>query len=382
VTEKTIQSIPLCNPKANYLAYRTEIDAAIARVLDSGWYILGPEVSAFEQEFASYTSTNYAVGVASGTDAIEIALRACDIGPNDVVFSVSHTAVATIAAIERCGATVMLVDIGHDTFTMAPEHLESTIKQVKKDPKFGKAKAIVPVHLYGQPANMTAILDIAKRYDLCVVEDCAQAHGAKLKGKIVGSFGDLAGFSFYPTKNLGALGDGGIVVTNEQRLYEKLIALRQYGWKKRNISSMSGINSRLDELQAAVLRVKLKKLDDDNKRRRRIAQKYTNAIKGTSLICPIETEASYHVYHQYVVRTKNRNKFMDYLKKSNIGFTIHYPFGIHQQPAYKEKVIAGKGGLKNTEKVCEQIISLPMCGQMTDEQIERVVKVLQNWEQV
>ncbi len=382
MSEAIMTVIPQCSPKANYLAYQTEIDAAIDRVLDSGSYILGQQVSAFEQEFASYIGTKYAVGVASGTDAIEIALRACDVGPNDLVFSVSHTAVATIAAIERCGAIPVLVDINPDTYTMMPDHLESAIKYVNQSNSHKRAKAVVPVHLYGQPAEMTAILDIAKRYDLYIIEDCAQAHGAKLNDKKVGTFGDLAGFSFYPTKNLGAFGDGGIVVTDEEQLCEKLIALRQYGWKKRNISSMSGINSRLDELQAAVLRVKLKKLDNDNKRRRKIAQKYTQTINGTSMIYPVEAESSYHVYHQYVIRTKNRDEFMGYLRKFNIGSAIHYPFSVHQQPAYKEKVLTGKGKLENTEKVCEQIVSMPMFGQMTDAQAEHVTEVLRGWEQI
>lgn len=374
--------IPQANPKASYLACKTEIDAAIARVLESGRYILGQEVSTFEQEFASYIGTKYAIGVASGTDAIEIALRACDVGPNDLVFSVSHTAVATIAAIERCGATPVFIDINLDTYTMMPDHLESAIKYINQSNNRKRARAILPVHLYGQPADMSAIWDIAKRYDLYVIEDCAQAHGAELNGKKAGTFGDLAGFSFYPTKNMGALGDGGIVVTNDHRLYEKVLILRQYGWKKRNISSISGINSRLDELQAAILRVKLKKLDDDNIRRRKIAQKYTQTINGTSMIYPVEAEGSYHVYHQYVIRTKNRDEFMGYLRKFNIGSAIHYPFSVHQQPAYKEKVLTGKGKLENTEKVCEQIVSMPIFGQMTDAQAEHVTEVLRGWEQI
>ena len=370
--------IPQSNPKAGYLAQKAEIDTAIANVLESGWYILGSQVSSFESEFAGYIGTKHAVGTASGTDAIEIALRACNIGNGDLVFTVSHTAVATVAAIERAGAKAVFVDIDPESFTMDPDHLESVIKTVSNG-SYGRPKAVIPVHLYGNPADILSIIEIAKKYDLHVIEDCAQAHGARLGEKKVGSFGNLAAFSFYPTKNLGAFGDGGIVTTDNTDLYNKLLSLRQYGWEERYISSVAGVNSRLDELQAAILRVKLKKLDDNNNKRRKIAGAYTEAIKNTALKAPKAGAGLYHVYHQYVIRTKERQRFIEYLKELSIGSAIHYPLPVHMQPAYKES-LAGKWELSNTEKVCTEIVSLPMFPQLYAENIKRIVEALQNYQ--
>jgi len=371
------------NPKASYLALKDEINAAIQDVLDSGWYIIGKQVEAFEKEFAEYVGVNFCVGVASGTDALEIALRASDIGPGDLVFTVSHTAVATVAAIERCGATPVLVDIGEATFTMDPDRFEQTIKLINDGQLSleGQPKAVVPVHLYGHPAELAAIMDIAQKYDLCVIEDCAQAHGAEINGKKVGSFGQMGTFSFYPTKNLGALGDGGIVVTDSVKLHQKLLALRQYGWEKRYISSMKGVNSRLDELQAAILRVKLNFLESDNKQRRQIAETYTQAIEKTKIVAPQEAANITHVYHQYVVRIKARDSLIQHFRKNSIGTAIHYPFPVHLQPAYKDKINIGTGGLPITEKICHEILSLPMYPRMTNAQIERVVNALLSWQE-
>ena len=368
--------IPQSNPKAGYLAQKAEIDTAIANVLESGWYILGSQVSSFESEFAGYIGTKHAVGTASGTDAIEIALRACNIGNGDLVFTVSHTAVATVAAIERAGAKAVFVDIDPESFTMDPDHLESVIKTVSNG-SYGRPRAIVPVHLYGSIVDMLSIRDIARRYDLYVIEDCAQAHGAKLNGQMAGTFGDLAAFSFYPTKNIGAFGDGGMVTTDNNDLYKKLVSLRQYGWEERYISSMPGINSRLDEIQAAILRVKLEKLDEDNAKRRKIAETYTKTIENTVLKAPKERRGFYHVYHQYVIRTKQRQGFIEYLKGLSIGSAIHYPLAVHMQPAYKNGPV-GKWKLNNTENICAEIVSLPMFPQLSAEDIERIVEALQS----
>ena len=373
--------IPQANPKTSYLALKDEIDKAVHNVLDSGWYILGKQVKAFEQEFAAYIGVDFCVGVASGTDALEIALRVADVGPGDMVFTVSQTAVATVAAIERSGAAPVLVDIDEDTFTMDPKHLERTLNSVNSSQSLfkGRPKAIIPVHLYGHPADMVSIMSIARKHNLIVIEDCAQAHGAAISGQKVGSFGEMGAFSFYPTKNLGAIGDGGAVVTNNQELQEKLLALRQYGWNEQRVSSFSGISSRLDEIQAAILRVKLKTLDKDNERRREIAQAYTRSLEETGIVVPQTSENVSHVYHQYVVRTKQRDRLIEYLKKSAIDTAIHYPLPVHLQSAYKGNMHIAQGGLISTERICEEILSLPMYPQITDSQVESVANTLSCW---
>ena len=295
-------TIPQTDPRANYLAHKDEIDAAIAAVLAGGRYILGEQVAAFEREFAAYLGAGstegatHAIGVGSGTDALHLALRACGIGPGDRVFTVSHTAVATVAAIELAGATPVLVDIDPATFTMDPNRLEEAVRRdeggnssnVKRHSSIvTRHSAIIPVHLYGHPADMAAILEIARRYDLWVIEDCAQAHGATIDGQKTGTFGDIAAFSFYPTKNLGALGDGGAVVTSDPALAEQTRLLREYGWRERYVSAIPGLNSRLDELQAAILRVKLRYLDAENARRRALAAEYDRLLADSSVRTPI-----------------------------------------------------------------------------------------------
>ncbi len=355
------------DPKAGYLAHRTEIDAAIKRVLESGWYILGQEVEAFEKDFASFVGASHAVGVGNGTDALELALRACGIGPGDLVFTVSHTAVATVAAIELAGATPVLVDIDPDTYTMDPESLVEALAH----PPAGKPKAIIPVHLYGQAADMPAILELARKYKLRVIEDCAQSHGATLDGRMTGTFGDMAAFSFYPTKNLGALGDGGIVVTDDAALAERVRLLRQYGWRRRYVSEISGGNSRLDELQAAILRVKLGFLKSENARRNELARLYDDLLKDTGLILPKTHFGAKHVFHQYVVRSSRRDALAERLKQEGIGTIIHYPMPIHLQPAYSgrlQRVVA----LSQTEKAAQEVLSLPIFPQLTEEQVGHV----------
>lgn len=367
--------IPQTNPKASYLAHQQEIDDAISQVLESGWYILGQQVSAFEQEFAAYLGLAHTVTVANGTDALHLALRACGIGPGDAVITVSHTAVATVAAIELTGAKPILVDVDPITFTMDPNHLEETIKSSLHS----QLKAIVPVHLYGHPADMPAIMDIAQRYELYVVEDCAQAHGATLQGQKVGTWGHLAAFSFYPTKNLGAFGDGGAVATNDLTMADQIHQLREYGWRERYISSQTGLNSRLDELQAAVLRVKLRYLDMENEQRRALAHIYDTLLLTTSLTLPSVSSVVEHVYHQYVVRTRQRDKLRDFLNANSVGTLIHYPLPVHAQPAYKSRAIIGPCGLPHTEQLCQEILSLPMYPQLTDQQAHQVTQLIAQW---
>src|SRR5215469_12828370 len=320
-------NIPQMSPGAFFEEHRQEVMAAVVRVLDSGWYILGKEVEAFEQEFAQQFHYHGAAGVGNGTDAITLALRTLGIGRGDRVATVSHTAVATVAAIEMTGATPVLVDITPDTYTMDPASLERTMQAN------GPIQAVIPVHLYGHPADAPAIVEIARKFRARVIEDCAQAHGAKLHERYVGSWGDAATFSFYPTKNLGAVGDGGMVV-GASEFVERARALREYGWKQRYISEEQGMNSRLDELQAAMLRVRLAHLDTGNQRRKSIAATYDAGLAGTELVLPERHAGATHVYHQYVVRHPERDRFRSRLKDKGIGTNIHYPVPVHRQPAY------------------------------------------------
>lgn len=368
---------------AGYRARREEIDQAIHRVLEKGWYILGEEVKAFEEEFARYVGVRHGVGVANGTDALHVALRAAGIGPGDRIVTVSDTAVATVAAVELAGATPVLVDIDPVTYTLDPNRLAETLKEYDRGlrPEGGRRpRAVIPVHLYGHPADMPAILEIARRYELLVIEDCAQAHGAALAGHRVGTWGHLATFSFYPTKNLGALGDGGAVVTNDARLAENVRLVREYGWRERYVSQLAGMNSRLDELQAAILRVKLPHLDGENARRREIAAVYDRMLAETDRVeRPGRRAGVDHVFHLYAIRSRNRDQLQEYLKAHAIGTLIHYPVPVHQQPAYRDRVPLGAGGLPHTEQVCREILSLPMYPQMTDEQARYVGQTIIGW---
>lgn len=361
----------LCsNPLPQYQSHKKEIDQAIARVLDKGWYILGEEVKSFEREFASWIGVAHGIGVGSGTEALHVALAACGIGPGDEVITVSHTAVATVAAIELTGARAIFADIDPQYYTIDPEQLEKLVTS--------RTKAIIPVHLYGQAADLDPILAIAKKKGLYLIEDCAQAHGARYKGKRVGSLGDLACFSFYPTKNLGAIGDGGMVVTNNSQLAEKARLLREYGWAERYVSHIAGWNTRLDELQAAILRIKLKYLDEDNKKRNDLAAIYNKELNGIRLVLPAMRKDCGHVYHLYVVRVKKRNELQKFLKEQDIGALIHYPVPIHLQPAYKK--LSGSGSLPVTEKAAQEILSLPMYPELKPEEVEKVIAALKNYD--
>ncbi|MFS8086244.1 MAG: DegT/DnrJ/EryC1/StrS family aminotransferase [Acidobacteriota bacterium] len=364
----------LCaNPRAQYLAYKPEIDQAIQRVLDRGRYVLGEEVSNFESEFACYVGVKHAVGVGSGTEALHVALTACRIGPGDEVITVSHTAVATVAAVELTGATPVLVDIEPDFFTIDPDRLRAAVTS--------RTRAIIPVHLYGQPANLEPILEIAREHNLRVIEDCAQAHGATYQGQRVGSYGDIACFSFYPTKNLGALGDGGMVVTGDAELAEHARLLREYGWAERYVSHIAGWNSRLDEIQAAVLRVKLRYLDQDNQQRARIADRYAEGLSDCSLVLPAIRDHATHVFHLYVVRSSKREQLQAYLNERGVGTLVHYPVPIHLQVAYETRMAYG-ASLRQTEEAAREVLSLPIYPELSDSDLQQVIESIQDFEKL
>jgi dTDP-4-amino-4,6-dideoxygalactose transaminase len=362
-------AIPQTDPSASYFAYRRPIDAAISRVLKGGSYILGGEAAAFETAFAHFIGVAHAVGCANGTDAIELALRACGIGAGDLVFTVSQTAVATIAAIERAGAMAVLIDVEPATYTMAPHELLRTLKS----PLPGRPAAVVPVHLYGQSADLSPICDVARVYDLRIIEDCAQSHGALYRGRATGSFGDIGCFSFYPTKNLGAFGDAGMAVTGDPGLASAMREIREYGWRERHVSARIGINSRLDPIQAAILGAKLGNLAADNGRRQTIAGRYDAGLAGLPLALPMRRPDTVHVFHQYVIRLVERDALRDYLSARGIRTGIHYPIPVHLQPAYRNRLAAGPSGLGVSERAARQILSLPMYPQLSDETIDRVV---------
>ena len=354
----------------SYQGHKEEINAAIQRVLDSGTYILGEEVRQFEEEFARYIGVNYSVGVASGTDALLLALKACGVGKGDEVITVSNTAVATVAAIELAGATPILVDVYPDSLTMDATLFMGAISL--------KTKAVIPVHLYGHPCDMNAITEIAHDAEVIVIEDCAQSHGALYNGKKTGYFGDAAAFSFYPTKNLGAIGDGGMVVTRNEDIAVSIRLLRQYGWNgiDRSKSIVTGMNSRLDEIQAAILRVKLHYIDVENIRRRRVANTYNKNLPHNHILTPKQEQEAIHVYHQYVIRTEKRDELRNYLSEHGVETAIHYPVPIHHQPAYKRKHIQI---LTVTEKACREILSLPMHPYVTDKGAEDVCELINNF---
>lgn len=362
--------IPVSDPHASYLSYKNEIDAAIHKVLDSGWYILGEVTREFESKFADYVGVKHCVGVNSGTDAISLALRALDIGAGDEVITVSLTAVATVAAIDLVGATPVLCDIDPDTRYMDASKVQGLISE--------KTKAILPVHLYGHPADLPALQAIAKKHNLFLIEDCAQAHGAQIDGKMIGSFGDLACFSFYPTKNLGAFGDGGAVCTNNDALADRLRWLREYGWKERYISYYKGMNTRLDEMQAAILNVKLKHLEHDTQKRIAIAQTYQQTLAGLDLKLPSTKPGYRHVYHLYVVEANHREGLQTYLRDNGIATAIHYPQAVHQQPAYSQK-IKGFHDLPVTNSLVPKILSLPMYPELSKDKQEHVIEMIRRF---
>jgi len=314
------------------------------------------------------------VGCANGTDALALTLRGMGIGPGCTVVTVSHTAVATVAAIEMTGATPLLVDIDPDTFTMDADELVAVLDD--PPPGLPPIRAIIPVHLYGQACDLDPMLAACKAHGVMVIEDCSQAHGASLTGRKVGTMGDAACFSLYPTKNLGALGDGGVLTTDDEALADRIGAIRQYGWKERYISDGVGVNSRLDEIQAAILRVKLHYLDAGNARRKAIAAAYDEALFGTSYAAPIRREGAGHVYHQYVLRVPERAALMARMRAEGVATAIHYPSPVHLQPAYRGRTPLGPAGCAETARAAGEVMSLPMFPELTDAQVGHVCTVL------
>ena len=361
--------IPQTDPRAGYLERKSDIDAAIARVLESGWYILGREAEAFEARFAGFVGVAHGIGCGNGTDALELALRACGIGAGNLVFTVSHTAVATVAAIERAGATPVLVDIEEGGFTMDPAALERALKA----PPPGRPAAVMPVHLYGEPAALDEVGGLARAHGLRLIEDAAQSHGALYRGRMTGSIGDFGCFSFYPTKNLGALGDAGGIVTDNAELAAAAREIREYGWRDRYVSAVPGINTRLDPIQAGILNAKLDGLAADNARRQAIAARYDEGLAGLPLRLPTRRGGATHVFHQYVIRAAQRDRLREHLRAQQIGTGIHYPVPVHLQPAYRGRVPVGPGGLCRSEAVVREILSLPMYPQLADTAVDRVI---------
>lgn len=358
----------LCaNPALQFHSYQDEIEAAVLKVLRSNRYILGEEVEALESEFANYIGVHAAIGVANGTDALEISIRALDIGPGDEVITVSHTAVATVAAIEAAGAIPVLVDVDPIYYTLNPEQLKEVLSP--------KTKAVIAVHLYGQAADLDAISQFCAENKLFLIEDVSQAHGAKWKGKRLGSIGHIACFSCYPTKNLGAIGDAGLIATNDAKLGAKVRMLREYGWQDRYISDLVGRNSRLDELQAAILRIKLRHLDADNGKRQHIASQYSKMLAGQSLQLPATRENAEHVFHLYVIRTANRHELIEHLKVCDIQAGIHYPMPVHIQPAYKTRIRTAVN-MRVTERLSEDVLSLPIYPELKYEHFSKASRVV------
>lgn len=367
-------TVPQADPGASYRARKAEIDAAIARALDSGWYILGKECSAFEAEFAAWQGAKRAVGVANGTDALALILRGLGIGPGAAVATVSHTAVATVAAIEMVGAVPMLIDIEPATFTMDPAELAAVL--AAPPPGLPPVRAVIPVHIYGQPASIREIIRLADAHGAAVIEDCSQSHGALVGQRKCGTLGAAAAFSLYPTKNLGALGDGGVLSTDDEALAERIAALRQYGWRERYVSDLAGVNSRLDEVQAAALRVKLAILDAANARRQAIAAAYDVALASGPLSPPARAPDTSHVFHQYVLRCPDRAAVQGFLRARGIATNVHYPVPVHLQPAYRGRVALGPAQCVETARAAGEVLSMPMFPELTDAQVGAVCAAL------
>jgi dTDP-4-amino-4,6-dideoxygalactose transaminase len=361
--------VPFVDLQSQYQTARTEIDGAIRHVLDRSDYVLGEAVEAFEIAFARYCEAKYAVGVDSGFSALELMMRACNIGPGDEVITVTNTFIATALSISRCGAQPVLVDIDPATYNINPTAIEAAITPA--------TRAIIVVHLYGQPADMDPILAIARQHRLLVFEDACQAHGARYKGRRTGTLGDAAAFSFYPTKNLGAFGDGGAVVTNDPAIAERVRLLRNLGQRVKNHHEIKGFNHRLDTLHAAILAAQLPYLDAWNASRRRAAAMYQEALADLDLVLPVVSADVEHVYHLYVVRTRNRNALQAKLGRAGVPTAIHYPTPIHIQPAYSELGYR-KGDFPIAEAYADEVLSLPMFPTLRSEQVEYIAEVIKS----
>jgi len=372
-------TVPQADLGAAYRAQREAIDAAVSRVLNSGWYILGQEGAAFEREYGAWLSEGLgtplrAVGCANGTDAIALVLRGMGIGPGCTVATVSHTAVATVAAIEMAGAVPLLIDVDPRTFCIDPAELIEVIR----NPPAGlpPIRAVIPVHIYGHACDMDAILPECRARGILVIEDVAQAHGARIGGRMLGTIGDAAAFSLYPTKNLGALGDAGVTATADEALATRMAAIRQYGWHRRYVSDEVGVNTRLDEMQAAILRVRLPLLDAGNARRRAIAAAYDAALADGPFEAPYRAPGVEHVFHQYVLRVPGREAVMERLRVQGVMTAVHYPVPVHEQGAYAGRVATGPSGCRETSRAAGEVMSLPVFPEMTEAQLAKVCAAL------
>lgn len=353
--------------KANYISIKKELDNAILDVAKNGSYILGEEVDKFQKEFSEYNNAKFCVGVSNGTEAIHLALGACGIKKGDEVITTSFTAVPTITAIESAGAIPVFVDINPDTFNIDHELIKRKITE--------KTKAIVPVHLYGNPCDMDEIIEIGSKYNLNIIEDACQAHGAEFKSKKAGSFGDAGCFSFYPTKNLGCMGDGGAVITDKKEIADELILLRNYGQKEKYNHIERGFNCRLDEIQAAILRVKLKYLDTWNEKRIKGALLYSDLIRNPKITTPSISPDAKHVFHLYTIKSKERKDIIDILTKNKIRYCIHYPAPIYMQQAYKD-YMTEKNRCPNAERLSHEVISIPLYPEIDEKKIQFVAEIL------
>ena len=364
--------VPFLDLKAAYLELKDGLDEAYARVMDSGWYVLGAEVEAFEAEFAQYCGAKHCIGVANGLDALHLILRAYNIGAGDEVIVPSNTYIATWLAVSYAGATPVPVEPNVDTYNIAPELIEAAITE--------RTRAIMPVHLYGQPAEMDAINELARKYDLKVIEDAAQAQGAKYKGKRTGNLGDAAGFSFYPGKNLGAFGDAGAITTNDDSLTEALRVLRNYGSRVKYYNEVKGYNSRLDPLQAAFLRVKLKKLDEWNARRKIVAQKYLENLSDARFVhLSVAEEWMEHAWHLFVVRCDERDQLQRFLENNKVETLIHYPVPPHLQSAYQDFDFQ-KQDFPRSAAIAQTCLSLPLSPHLGEEEVEYVCRIIKSYE--
>jgi dTDP-4-amino-4,6-dideoxygalactose transaminase len=363
-------TIPLVDLQAQYAGIKEEIDSAVQRVLNHCGFIMGPEVKAFEEDFADYCGAEQAVGVASGTAALHLAAMACGAGPGDEIITTPFTFFASGEAISQSGARPVFVDIDPQTYNIDPEQIEDAITP--------RTRAIMPVHLYGQPADMGSILDIARKHDLRVIEDAAQAHGSEYRGRRAGSMGDLACFSFYPSKNLGAYGDGGMVTGSDPELISTVRKLRDHGRVSKYEHDQLGWGYRLDALQAAILGVKLRHLDDWNEARRAHASRYAELLADVEVVVPVELDHVKHIYHCYVIRTPRRDELVEHLKKQGTGVVIHYPLPVHLQPAYKDLGYR-PGDFPVSEACAAEVVSIPMFPELTDEQQQRVVSQIKEF---
>lgn len=370
-------TVPFLDLKSTYLELKVEIDAACRRVLESGWYVLGEEVEAFEAEYAAFCEARHCVGVGNGLDALHLALRAMEVGPGDEVIVPSNTYIATWLAVSMTGATPVPVEPDERTYNIDPSLIEAGITP--------RTKVILPVHLYGQPADMDAITSLVARINesritnhesrIRILEDAAQAHGARYRGKRIGAHGDAVAWSFYPGKNLGAFGDGGAVTTNDPRIAEKIRVLHNYGSRVKYVNEIKGVNSRLDPLQAAVLRVKLKHLDEWNDRRRQVTAAYLEGLAGAPLVLPVVNEGFEPAWHLFVVRTPERDALQKRLAEAGIGTLIHYPIPPHMQEAYSE-LDYGERSYPVAEKIAREVLSLPIGPHLAIDDVQYVIAAL------